>query len=119
MFKSLAIAALSLVSMTAFAADIEFYSKFLNQECVIKNGVATKTVSFGKERDIKIKTQRNVSIEGLSKYIDVAIERTVSVPHEQNESSYKITKNGKTVEIFQDDSVESLLVIQSIVQACK
>ncbi len=119
MFKSFALAALSLVSVSAMASGVEFYSKFSNQECIIKNGVASKTVTFGKERDVKIKTEHKVSIEGLNDYIDLAMANTVSVPTDADYSTYKVTKNNKTVQIFQNDSYESLLVVQAIIQACK
>ncbi len=119
MFKSIAIAALLIVSATAMASNVEFYTRFYNQECFVKDGVAKKVIIYGVEKDIKFTSEKKVSIEGLDKYVDLAISQTQSVPAENNVSTYKVTKNGKTVEIFSDDSFEARIIVHILAQACK
>ena len=119
MFRSIAIAALLLVSATAMASNVEFYTKFYNQECTVKNGVAKKVIVYGVEKDIKFTSEKKVSLEGLDKYVDLAISHTQSVSAENSISTYKVSKNGKTTEIFPDDSFEARLIVHILAQACK
>lgn len=118
MFKTLVIAAFSIISATAMASDFEFYTKFNNHECTVKKGVAKKVITYGIDKDIIFTSEKKVSIEGLDKYVDLAIAQTQSVPAENSISTYKVTKNGKTVEIFSDDSFEARLIVHILAQAC-
>ena len=118
MFKTMTFIALAMFSIQAFA-DIELQGKFLREECMIKNGVVTKVQVFGKDKDMFLTTTKKVSIQGIEKYAHLAASQIRENPEVNAESSYKVIIDGKSFEIDQSDSDESLFVIQLIVKACK
>jgi hypothetical protein len=107
-----------LLALSASAMATEFYAKIDNTECSIINGVVTSKTSFGKEFTGSFTQTKNVSIEGLTPFIDRAI---VTATQTTSDSGLLFTMKheGKTYVLNAEDSMESMSLVRMITKVCR
>lgn len=112
------LAVVCLVSaVSAFAAD--FSAKMEDVNCTIKNGVVTRTQTFGKDALGSITETRIVNMKAEA-LIAKAMEVSSQSPASADELYvYTMTHEGKTYTLSTQDSKESMFLIRMISKSCR
>lgn len=115
--KKLFVAVCLVSSISAFAA--EFSAKMEDVNCTIKNGVVTRTQTFGKEALGTISETKMVTMKADA-FIAKAMEVSSQVPARADEDYvYTMTQEGKTYTLSTNDSKEVMLLIRMITKSCR
>ena len=115
--KNLFIAICLVSSVSAFATD--FTAKMEDVNCTIKNGVVTRTQTFGKDALGSITETKNVKMNAEA-LIMKAMETSTQVPAGADEDYvYSMTHEGKTYTLTTSDSKESMFLIRMITKSCR
>lgn len=115
--KNLFIAICLVSSVSAFATD--FTAKMEDVNCTIKNGIVTRTQTFGKEALGSITETKSVSMKADA-LIMKAMETSSQLPAgAQDEYVYTMIHEGKTYTLNTSDSKESMFLIRMITKSCR
>lgn len=102
---------------SAFAAD--FSAKMEDVNCTIKNGVVTRTQTFGKEALGSITETKMVKFNADA-LIAKAAELSSQLPAGSGEDYvYTMTHEGKTYTLSTQDSKEVMFLIRMITKSCR
>ena len=118
MLKSLTLATLGIILTTGAFANVSFKANYLRTECIISNGEVTRTMAFGKEKDLKFTEVTKLSFQGLEAYARRAAS-TSTGQDSNDESVYEMNLDGTQYILNTKDSADSLALVQMIVKACK
>ncbi len=118
MLKSLSLVTLGVLISTGALAGVEFRAKYTRTECSIANNEVTRTVSFGKEKDVKLTEVSKVSFQGVEAAARKAAATSTGIPS-ADEATYDVMIDGEKYSLNAKDSEESLAIIQLIVKACQ
>lgn len=115
--KNLFITICLVSSVSAFATD--FTAKMEDVNCTIKNGVVTRTQTFGKEALGSITETKTVKMNAES-LIMKAMETSTQTPAGADEDYvYSMNHEGKTYTLNVNDSKESMFLIRMITKSCR
>lgn len=118
MLKSLSLIVLGSLISTGVFAEVELRAKYLKTECVIWKNEVTRTMTFGKDKNVKFTETKKLSFQG----IEAAARRaapTSTGPQSYDDASYEMTIDGTNYFLNSKDSEDSLALIQLMVKACQ
>lgn len=104
-------------SVSAFATD--FTAKMEDVNCTIKNGVVTRTQTFGKDALGSITETKTVKMNAEA-LIMKAMETSSQLPAgADDEYVYTMIHEGKSYTLTTSDSKESMFLIRMITKSCR
>lgn len=106
---------LALMSLSAFSAT-EFFSKNLNQDCVISKNKVTVTTNLVKGT-AGFTTTKTIETFGLDKLVAKAVEASTGKPTMEG-YVFTVSVDGEKSTLHYDDSREAASLIQFVQKAC-
>jgi len=115
--KNLFITVCLVLSVSAFATD--FTAKMEDVSCTIKNGIVTRTQTFGKDALGSITETKSVKMNADA-LIMKAMETSTQVPAGADDDYvYSMIHEGKTYTLNVNDSKESMFLVRMITKSCR
>lgn len=118
MFKVMTLAALTLSSVAMADVELRATAPRPHTVCSISNGDVTRTLSFGKEKQVKMTSKSHFTFEGIEAAAKVAAKFASNRPASNEMESYSMILDGKKIELDTNESPEALMLVQVIVKAC-
>lgn len=109
--------ALSLSSAAFAGVELKIVSDKVN--CTIANNEVVRTLTFGKEKELKMTEKSVMTFEGIEAMAEKALAVSVNQASDLLDQSYIVVKNGKETILDSDESNESLYLIRLMVKACR
>ena len=118
MFKVMTLAALTLSSVAMADVELRAVSPRPASVCTISKGDVTRTMSFGKEKTVKMTANSKFTFEGIEATARTAAKFASNRPAANENESFSMILDGKKIELDQNESAEALILIQVMVKAC-
>lgn len=119
MFKVLTLAALTLSSVAMADVELRATAPRPHSVCSISKGEVTRTMSFGKDKSVKMTSKTNFTFEGIEEAARAAAKFASNRPASNEMESYSMILDGKKIELDMNESAEALILVQVMVKACR
>jgi hypothetical protein len=118
MFKVITLAALTLSSVAMADVELRAVSPRPHTVCSISKGDVTRTMSFGKEKAVKMNAKSQFAFEGIEATARTAAKFASNRPAANENESFSMILDGNKIELDMNESPEALILVQVMVKAC-